>query len=191
MNLEKITRIGCIALGVLGIICPMINNRADAEEFVSACKYPPTGIRSNGPYRALMYGGNDYQAHANDEIVTLAMIETQEAMANLKEIVDTPGLDGVYIGPSDLALALGLPAYGDQPQEEHLETVKHILATCKKHGMVSGMHTSSLEYTKKYLELGFNMVMLGSDSAFMMRTASKELAEAKGSVEENKESTGY
>ena len=90
-----------------------------------------------------------------------------------------------------MALALGLPAYGDQPQEEHFETVKHILATCKKHGVVSGMHTSSLEYTKKYLELGFNMVMLGSETAFMMRTASKELAEAKGKVEENRESTGY
>ena len=107
------------------------------------------------------------------------------------EIVTTRGLTCVFIGPSDLALALGLPAYGDQPQEEHLETVKHILATCKKHGVVSGMHTSSLEYTKKYLDLGFNMVMLGSETAFMMRTASKELAEAKGTLEEVKESTGY
>ena len=69
--------------GAYGVICPMVNNRADAEAFVAACRYPPDGIRSNGPYRALMYGGGDYQAHANAEIVTLAMIETREAMANL------------------------------------------------------------------------------------------------------------
>ena len=169
----------------------MVNNREEAEKAVAACRYPPEGNRSFGPIRAAMVGGKGYAKEANEQIACLAMIETPEGIENVEEIVTTPGLTGVYIGPSDLALALGLPAYGDQPQEEHLETVKHILATCKKHGVVSGMHTSSLEYTKKYLELGFNMVMLGSDSAFMMRTASRELAEAKGSVQGGKESTGY
>ena len=178
-------------LGASGVIIPMVNNREEAEKAVAACRYPPEGNRSFGPIRAAMVGGKGYAKEANEQIACLAMIETPEGIENVEEIVTTPGLTGVYIGPSDLALALGLPAYGVQPQEEHLETVKHILATCKKHGVVSGMHTSSLEYTKKYLDLGFNMVMLGSETAFMMRTASKELAEAKGSIVEPGESTGY
>ncbi len=178
-------------LGAYGVIIPMVNNREEAERAVSACRYPPEGTRSFGPIRAAMYAGKGYAKEANDQIACLAMIETPEGIKNVEEIVTTPGLTGVYIGPSDLALAMGLPAYGDQPQEEHLDMVKHILAVCKKHGVVAGMHTSSLEYTKKYLDLGFNMVMLGSDSGFMMRAASTELAEAKGSIVEKRENTGY
>jgi 4-hydroxy-2-oxoheptanedioate aldolase len=119
------------------------------------------------------------------------MIETAEGIANADEIMTTPGLNGVYIGPADLALSLGLPAMGDQPQEEHLVVVKELLGKCKAHGIAAGIHTSSLEYAQKYLALGFNFVTLGSDSGHMTKNAVKELSAARGTAEAQRESTGY
>ena len=119
------------------------------------------------------------------------MIETKEGTEKLEEIVTTPGLDGIYIGPADLALSMGLPVRGDQPEEEHLEMVKNILATAKKHGVAAGIHTSSLEYTEKYLALGFHFVTLATDSVHMVKNAARELAAAKGAKQADRESTGY
>ncbi len=177
--------------GAYGVIVPMINNRVEAAQAVDACRYPPDGHRSFGPIRAALYGRGGYAKNANSHIACLAMIETAEGIANLEEIVTTPGLDGIYIGPADLALALGLPPTGDQPQEEHLEVVKRILGACRTHGIAAGIHTSSLEYTQKYLELGFHFVTLGSESGHMMKNAARELAEARGTQAATRESTGY
>ena len=93
--------------GAYGIICPMVNTRKDAENLVHAGRYPPAGTRSFGPVRAAIYGGADYVENANDEIVLLAMIETEEALDNVKEIAAVPGLDGLFIGPNDFAKSLG------------------------------------------------------------------------------------
>src|SRR5690606_16709402 len=93
--------------GCYGLICPMVNTREEAERFVGACRYPPRGYRSSGPIRASIYGGADYSEKANDTILIFAMIETKEALDNLEEIMTTPGLDGVYVGPSDLTISLG------------------------------------------------------------------------------------
>ena len=117
--------------GAYGVIVPMVNNREEAELAVRACRYPPLGNRSFGPIRAALYAGRGYAVEANDQIACIAMIETAEGIANADEIMSTPGLNGVYIGPADLALSMGLPAMGDQPQPEHLEMVKSLLAKCK------------------------------------------------------------
>lgn len=177
--------------GAYGVIIPMVNNRAEAEQAVAACRYPPQGNRSFGPIRAALYAGKGYATEANEQIACIAMVETKEGIEKVEEIASTPGLNGIYIGPADLALSMGLPVSGDQPQEEHLETVKHIAEVCRKHDIAIGIHTSSLEYTQKYLALGFNFVTLRSESGHMMTNAAKELAAAKGSVEQQRESTGY
>jgi len=177
--------------GAYGVIVPMINSREEAEQAVAACRYPPDGNRSFGPIRAALYGGRGYASQANEHIACIAMIETQDGIANLEEIVSTPGLDGVYIGPSDLALALGLPPTGDNDIPEHAETVKTILDACKAHGVAAGIHTSSLEYTQRYLTAGFNFITLGTDSGFMMRAAGQELAAARGTQAEERDKTGY
>lgn len=177
--------------GAYGVIVPMVNNREEAEQAVAACRYPPLGNRSFGPIRGALYGGKGYAQEANDQLACIAMIETKEGIEKVEEIVQTPGLDGVYIGPADLALAMGLQVFGDQPQDEHLEMVKHIHSVCQANQVAIGIHTSSLAYTQKYLELGFNFVTLGSDSGHMMKNAAKELAAARGSQEQQRESTGY
>ena len=176
--------------GAYGVIVPMVNNREEAEIAVSACRYPPDGGRSFGPIRAGMYAGRGYAAEANGQIACIAMIETEEALDKLDEIMSTPGLDAVYIGPSDLGYALGLgPAAFEDPK--HVETVNLIYDTARKHGIGVGIHTGSLAYTQKYLKHGFDFVTLGTDSAFLARLASKALAEARETAEEERESTGY
>ncbi len=177
--------------GALGVIVPLVNNRAEAEAAVSACMYPPLGMRSFGPVRAALYGGRGYAKEANDEIACIVMIETKEGIEKLEEIVTTPGLGGVYIGPSDLALALGLPPAGDTDNELHLATVARIVETCKKHKVPVGIHTGGLVWTQKRLEAGFNFVTLGSDAGFMMSAAAQDLAAAKGTREKQRENTGY
>ena len=85
--------------GCYGIICPMVSNKKEAENFVQSCMYPPQGYRSFGPVRGFLYGGSDYPKYANDELLKFAMIETKESLDKLDEIMSTPGLSGIYIGP--------------------------------------------------------------------------------------------
>ena len=127
----------------------MVNNREEAEPAVAACRYPLLGNRSFGPIRAAVYGGRGYAVEANDQIACIAMIETAEGIANADEIMRTSGLNGVYIGPADLALSLGLPAMGDQPQEEHLLVVKELLAKCKAHGALRQVFTHPVWNTRR------------------------------------------
>lgn len=177
--------------GAYGVIVPMVNNRAEALQAVAACRYPPDGNRSFGPIRAALYGGRGYAEQANGQIACIAMVETREGLDNLDEIVTTPGLDAVYVGPSDLALALGLPATGDTDEPEHVAAVTRILAACKRAGIAAGIHTSSLAFSQRHLAAGFNFVTLGSDAGFMMRAAARDLAAVRAGGVERRETTGY
>ena len=119
--------------GCYGVICPMVSNKSEAEKFVQACMYPPKGYRSFGPIRGLIYGGSDYGDFANDEILKMAMIETKEALDKLDEIMSTPGIDGIYIGPADLSLAIGQkPAFDNPEGSPTYEKILNILEHAKK-----------------------------------------------------------
>ena len=154
--------------GAYGIICPMVSNREQAEKFVQACLYPPKGYRSFGPTRGFMYGGSDYVEHANDEILKIAMIETKQALQELDKIMSTKGIDGVYIGPADLSLAIGEKPGFDKPEEHPTyEQMLNILRHAKKHNLIAGIHNATPEYAKKMIDLGFQIVTVGSDKIFM------------------------
>ena len=149
--------------GALGIICPMVNNRADAEAFVGACNYVPDGYRSSGPTRAGMIYGSDYHNQANKTVVTLAMIETEEALAKVDEISTTPGLTGLYIGPSDLSISLGHKPGLDRTEPEMLKAIDKILAAAKGAGIKAGIHCLENSYAKNMLAKGFDLVTLAND----------------------------
>jgi 4-hydroxy-2-oxoheptanedioate aldolase len=166
--------------GAYGVIVPMVSNRAEAERAVSACRYPPAGIRSNGPNRVMFSAGADYQKHANREVVCAIMIETAEGIEKLEEILATPGVDAVYIGPTDLALALGLAPVMDNDEPKHVATVNRILAACKQRKVITGIHTTSSKFTQRYLDQGFQMVMLVTDRTAMMGYAKAEAARLTG-----------
>ena len=171
--------------GAAGVVVPMVSTRAQAERAVAACRFPPEGIRSFGPGRATLNADPDYFKRINSQIACFAMIETSEGLENLDAIASTPGLSGIYIGPSDLACALGLEPSGDNSHPKHAEAVGCILAACRSHGIGACMHTGSVAYTKRYLKQGFNLVMLGSDRAWMMGGALRDLAEARRSMADN------
>ena len=154
--------------GAYGIICPMVSNREQAEKFVQACLYPPKGYRSFGPTRGFMYGGSDYVDHANDEILKIAMIETKQALQELDKIMSTKGIDGVYIGPADLSLAIGEKPGFDKPEgHSTYEQMLNILSHAKKYNLIAGIHNATPEYAKKMIDLGFQIVTVGSDKIFM------------------------
>ena len=141
-----------------------MNTAEEAAKAVAACRYMPTGMRSSGPVRAMHYGGDGYQAGADDEIIVMAMIETQEGLANLDAICATPGLDAVYIGPADLSYALGMPPRADNPDPTHLATCDKIRDTAHTSTASSVvMHCAGAEFAAGAIKRGFDMVMLTSD----------------------------
>lgn len=168
--------------GALGIICPMINTRAQAEQLVSCMRYPPAGQRSYGPTRAVFSEGPDYYRRANREVVALAMIETAEAMENLDEIVSTPGLDGVYIGPSDLALGISdgqLPPQQDYEIPQVIDAVQRIRQASRQAGIRACMHTVSAGYAARAAGWGFDMVTLANDIKLLTSGASAQVRETR------------
>jgi 4-hydroxy-2-oxoheptanedioate aldolase len=162
--------------GVYGVICPMVNTGAQAEALVRACKYPPRGIRSFGPTRAAIYAGGDYAERANDELLVFAMVETVEALENLDDILTTPGVDAAYVGPADLSLSMGKRPGLDWTDPEMVEAQKTIAAACKRHGVVAGIHTGSVEYALKMIEDGYRFVTLASDSRMLAQRAAADVA---------------
>ena len=177
--------------GAYGVICPMVSNREQAEKFVQACLYPPKGYRSFGPIRGLIYGGSDYANHANDEILKLAMIETSEALQKLDEIMSTPGLDGIYIGPADLSLAIGQkPAFDNPEGSPTYEQIINILKHAKKNNLVAGIHNATPEYAQKMIDLGFQLVTIGSDQRYMSAGAKSSVSKLKN-IKSKEESKAY
>jgi len=165
--------------GAYGIICPMVNSRADCERFVGACRYAPRGYRSSGPTRALLYGGPDYPAKANDTVIALAMVETREALGNLDEIAATPELDALYIGPSDLSVSLGLPHGLDRSEETMLAAIRSVLEACRRHRIKACIHTGSTSYAKRMIAMGFDLVTVLSDSRLITLAGNQAIQELR------------
>ncbi|MDC0418780.1 aldolase/citrate lyase family protein [Pelagibacteraceae bacterium] len=162
--------------GAYGIICPMVSNRKEAENFIQSCMYPPKGYRSYGPIRGLIYGGADYADEANNEILKFAMIETKESLDNLDEIMQTPGLDGIYIGPADLSLALGeKPSFDKTEGDPVYEVVMKILEHAKKNKIIAGIQNAQPEYADKMIKKGFQLVTIGTDQRLMIGAAKTAL----------------
>jgi 4-hydroxy-2-oxoheptanedioate aldolase len=161
--------------GAYGVICPMINTRAQAEALVAASKYAPRGYRSWGPVRASIYAGADYGDHANESLLVIPMIETAEAVKNIDEILSVPGIDAVYVGPSDLSLTLGCKPRLDQTDPPVVEAQQKIVAACKRHGVVAGIHNATAAYALTMIEAGYQFVTLASDSRFMAAKAGEEV----------------
>ena len=165
--------------GALGIICPMVSTRAEAEALVSACRYPPRGSRSFGPSACITRYGADYVAEADGAVMAFAMIETRAALANLDEILAVPGLDGVYVGPNDLALALGYPATQDSSEPEIVDAIATIAAKAKAHGVVPGIACPSGAVAKKRVQQGFTFVTPANQASLMAGAAKAAVAEVR------------
>jgi 4-hydroxy-2-oxoheptanedioate aldolase len=145
--------------------------------------YPPNGYRSFGPIRGLIYGGPDYTKHADTEILKLAMIETKEALEKLDEIMSVKGVDGIYIGPADLSLALGEePGFDKSEGTKAYSEILRILEHAKKNNIFAGIHNGTPEYAQKMIDKGFNFVTISSDLREMSLGSKKNIEKIKGST---------
>ncbi|MFB2550313.1 HpcH/HpaI aldolase family protein [Ensifer soli] len=165
--------------GAYGVICPMINTRAEAEAFVRFMRYPPLGERSYGPTRAAYAAGANYAAEANDEILALAMIETAEAMENLEAIAATPGLDGLYVGPADLSLSLSQGALTpgfDREEPEIVAAIRRIAEACRLNGIKAGIHCGTPDYAARAIGWGFDLTTVSGDARLIAAAAAGSVA---------------
>lgn len=160
--------------GAYGVICPMISSAMDAEALVSACRYPPHGNRSFGPARGKLFGGPDYFAHANNEIMVMPMIETADALDSIDAILETKGVDLVYVGPNDLALDLGEQPNAEMQDGKTSAAIAHILERAKLAGKPAGIFCSTPELARTRISQGFSLVTPGND--FSIATHSMSLA---------------
>ena len=164
--------------GVSGVIAPMINTMADAKLFAGYAKYPPMGERSWGSYGGLGASGldqNSYLKAANSFSMTFAMIETREAMAILDDILALEGIDAVFVGPSDLSIALSGGARVDATAKEVDEALKHVIARASAVNKPVALYAASAERAKQGLAMGARMVTVMSDSGLLRAAAQNAL----------------
>jgi 2-keto-3-deoxy-L-rhamnonate aldolase RhmA len=155
-------------LGAAGIMVPWVNSVADAQAAVAAMRYPPRGIRGvSGSVRAAGYGSNsaDYLARASDELLTIAQIETAEALDRAEEIAAVDGVDVLFVGPSDLSLGLGIPGQLDHPQFQ--AACRKVVQSCAKHGKQAGILLKDRRRIENAIAEGFRFVAIGLDSSFL------------------------
>ncbi len=164
-------------LGAAGVIVPLVGSRAEADRAVQACRYPPDGTRSYGPSRAELVVGSSIPAELAAAALCFVMVETRDGLERVEEIAGTPGLDGIYIGPSDLSLALGLsPGVGGPPLEEAIATVRK---AAHAHGVIAGMHCGSGKAARARASEGFQLITVAVDSRLFMATIARELSDTR------------
>lgn len=160
--------------GAYGIICPLIDSVDEAASFARSCRYPPRGVRSFGPARGLLYGGSDYLAKADDEILSLAMIETPNALDQIERIMDVEELSGVYVGPSDLGISMGLGPNA-WPDDRITQAIEHILKVAHARGKYAGIFCGPAEMGEACTKLGYDLVTPGNDVTLLRAGASERI----------------
>ena len=163
--------------GAYGVIVPLVNTYDEAVQAAGASRYPPLGYRSLGVNRVEFYAGDDYFQHANDEIIVLVMIESMQAVDNLEEIAKAPGIDGFYIGPSDLAVSLGIPpgpTASSNPR--HIAACQRVMDVANASGLVPCHHGGpGLDEAVGRFAEGFKMCQIGSDIGMVRAGAAAAL----------------
>jgi 4-hydroxy-2-oxoheptanedioate aldolase len=166
--------------GAYGVIIPMVNTRAEAEAAAGACHYAPRGYRSYGPLRAAIYAGRNYFDNADDTVLCIPMIETKQALENVDEILGTSGVDACYVGPADLSVSLGLPPRQDHDGGPFTEALETVVAACKRHGVVPGVHAGTTATALKRIAQGFRFIEMCADAESLARTSAADLKAVRG-----------
>jgi 4-hydroxy-2-oxoheptanedioate aldolase len=181
-SLATVSRV--LDFGAEGVIAPMINTEAEARALVAAAKFPPVGERSWGPSRAMtlagISSGSAYLRAANPQTVTLAMIETRVALDNLDAIAATPGIDVLFVGPSDLSIALSDGATLDPHSPAVEAALDRIIAAAAKAGKVPGLYCANAERAVASAARGFRFLAVGSDLAFLRAGIAAQIRTLQG-----------
>lgn len=169
--------------GAAAVIVPMVNSKAEAEAMVRSAKYPPLGGRSWGGYTALQtYGMSpaDYLKRANSMTQVFAMVETQAALDAVEEIAAVPGLDGLFVGPSDLSIALSKGAGIDKTAKHTLEAMKRVAAAAAKNNLVAGAFAGTADIIQTYQGMGYTFMAAAVDVDLLQAGAASLMKAVKG-----------
>jgi 4-hydroxy-2-oxoheptanedioate aldolase len=169
-------------LGAQGVVVPLVSSPAEAAAAVAACRYPPQGVRSFGPIRSSLTLGAHDLGTLGQEVLCFVMVETRAGVEQVERIAATPGLDGIYVGPADLALGLGLAPDLDKTEPEHEAAVERILRACRAAGIVAGIQCGSGRSARRYADMGFRLVTFAKDSSVLQAAMRRELEGALGEV---------
>lgn len=161
--------------GAAGVIVPMVNDAAQAGAAVRACRFAPAGARSWGPSRAALRGGPRSPAEQDAAALCLVMIETAEAVQRLDEILAVDGVNGVFVGPNDLAVSMGLDPRGSAEHASHHAAIEHILRRCRAHGLLPGIYCSGPDRVTRYRDLGYRLLAVCSDAGLLHQGAARTL----------------
>jgi len=173
-----VTRV--LDIGALGVICPMINNAVEARTFAAGARYFPVGNRSSGPLRAAMIYGAEYFKQVNDAVLVLGMVETPGAIANLDEILEIETMDGIYVGPNDLGIAMGMASGTDREEPDFIRALEDIARRANAHGKIPGLHTNSSKYASRAIAMGFGFVTLCADAGLIREGAVTAVRDLRG-----------
>jgi 4-hydroxy-2-oxoheptanedioate aldolase len=161
--------------GAGGIVVPLVNNYEEAAKAGAAAKYPPIGYRSTGVNQGRGIWGDDYAAHANEEIICLVMIENIKTIPHLDQMAKAPGVDGFYVGPADLALSLGINPADRGTSAEHAAACQTVLDVAKANGIIPGIHCGSTDEVLKRQKQGFRFCQVMTDTALLASNAKSQL----------------
>jgi len=159
--------------GLAGLICPAVESRAQAEALVAAIYYPPLGNRSCGPNRALLSFGEDYVDSVKDRVVSFAMIETLAGLEAVDDIAATENLTGLFIGPGDLGISMGLGPAQDRSEPEIVQAIARVREAARQNGLRLGIHASTPEYAARMAQQGFDLVTVCSDADLLASGAAE------------------
>lgn len=176
-SLAEINR--ALDAGAYGVICPLVNTADEALTFGRACRYPLGGVegdRSFGPARGLLVGGADYPQHANAQMLALAMVETRQGLDNVEAIAAVPQVDGLFIGPSDLGIALGLGPGAAHDHPVLAAAIARIQQAARAAGKVTGIWCASAEMARAMQAQGLQLVVPGHDAMWLKAEIARRLA---------------
>jgi len=184
-SLENVKR--CLDAGAYGIVFPMCNTVAEAEQAVAVCKYPPAGVRIvGGGLHALNFGCSpgEYYKKANDEILVVVQAEHIDAVDNADKIFAVPGIDAMFIGPNDLLSSMHKTPAMETDDPEFVAALRHLREMAVYNGIAPGLHVADAEAAVRRKAEGWKFIAIGSELAFMAQGAQKTVAEAIGTVQE-------
>lgn len=176
---DPATLMRALDAGADGVIVPMVNTGEEARAVVAACRYPPAGYRSWGPLRSGMAQPGFNAALGNEQTVVLVMIETAQAVDNLDEILDTPGVDGVFVGPNDLALSHAGTNEGAGTSPKDVAMIERVAAACRERGLAAGISSGPAD-AARWISAGYTLLGLTSDAGLLGEGMARILTEVRG-----------
>jgi 4-hydroxy-2-oxoheptanedioate aldolase len=166
--------------GADGVIVPMVNSAEEADLAVGACRYPPRGFRSWGPVRSIMAQPGFTAELGNEQTVCIVMVETEHAVENLDSILEVPGVDGVLVGPNDLAISHTGSNSGAGTSPRDVEMIELIATRSRHYGLAAGISCGSAEEARRWEQVGYTLLALQPDATLIGEGLARTLAEARG-----------